>query len=752
MKKILIITPHLSTGGLPQFVVYKAKLGYEVVVFEYKNISDDYIIQREELKVICDYVDVPPQDMDSDARAMQLSNYIQTALPNIIHFEELPEAFMADQPDLLNKIFSRKLIETPYTLFCSTHGSNPQEIQYVPDRFIWPSDYCNTIYPELKTMATIWELPIVEHERGELKNGEGEKSIFLNILQVGLWFGHKNQKYSIELIKKLKEKGVNNIRMHFVGNNSGDTKEYWKPLFQEMNSDSTFIVHGELDAEKILLMYQSFDVLLHPSKMELNPLVPKEALGCKMPVLIPELKTLPSWYKKCDGISFLTMDIEKDADMLIQVLKLNDHSFEVPVISKDQDLVKIYEKTEALNDSIRETLTTLMKLTKSAKSQAKAVVEEPETEEVEFYPSFMNGAKLKIKGGRGIYNVRFIDSSNERILFNAYSKANACPETFINYFIPWRIEVWQKGKKIYSYNLSLKDKEVFISINSTSLGDNIAWIPYIAEFQRKHECKLRVSTFWNQLFSDNQYDNINFVDPEEQQTDLDAYYKVGVFDVDDRKLHPTHPSIIPLQRVAADRLGLPYSEIKPKIARLNKPQVSETPYVVICTESTAKAKEWQNKNGWQQVVNKLVECGYEVRVIQIRPTELIRINDRTGKASIHNRIKEISAAKAFIGLPSGLTWIAWALDVPVVMVSGFSEPFCEMTENENVIRVQNFEVCHGCWNNPEHKFEKSKNNQIPDWCPVHKGTPRQFECTKSITAEMVINALTKVISLVDGSK
>jgi hypothetical protein len=36
-----------------------------------------------------------------------------------------------------------------------------------------------------------------------------------------------------------------------------------------------------------------------------------------------------------------------------------------------------------------------------------------------------------------------------------------------------------------------------------------------------------------------------------------------------------------------------------------------------------------------------------------------------------------------------------------------------------------------------YKFDKGDWN----WCPVHKGTDRQFECHKSITSEMVIKQI-----------
>jgi len=53
----------------------------------------------------------------------------------------------------------------------------------------------------------------------------------------------------------------------------------------------------------------------------------------------------------------------------------------------------------------------------------------------------------------------------------------------------------------------------------------------------------------------------------------------------------------------------------------------------------------------------------------------------------------------------------------------------------NCIRITNEKACHGCWNKPEIKFDKGNWN----WCPYNKN----FECQTSITAEMVINRISR---------
>ena len=98
---------------------------------------------------------------------------------------------------------------------------------------------------------------------------------------------------------------------------------------------------------------------------------------------------------------------------------------------------------------------------------------------------------------------------------------------------------------------------------------------------------------------------------------------------------------------------------------------------------------------------------------------------------------EMLKSKAFIGIGSGLSWLSWALDVPTVLISGFSYKWAEM---EDCIRIGAPQgKCEGCFNRL--RLDPGDWN----WCPDHKGTERQFECTKSITSEMVIKELEKFL-------
>ena len=91
-------------------------------------------------------------------------------------------------------------------------------------------------------------------------------------------------------------------------------------------------------------------------------------------------------------------------------------------------------------------------------------------------------------------------------------------------------------------------------------------------------------------------------------------------------------------------------------------------------------------------------------------------------------------ADAFIGLGSGLSWVNWAIGKHTYMINGFVEEGHEFTSN--LTKITN-NICIKCWNDPVHTFDAGDW----DWCPIHKGTSRQFECQNSITAEMVIEKL-----------
>lgn len=354
---------------------------------------------------------------------------------------------------------------------------------------------------------------------------------------------------------------------------------------------------------------------------------------------------------------------------------------------------------------------------------------------------FIDGAKLHIDEDNdpGNYNVIIKDNDNNKIEFNKIIKPGEYVKTNKIYYKNWNIIVRKSDKKLLDYNIDLKNKTVLIKFDSKSLGDSLAWIPYVEEFRKKHGSITYVSTFNNYLFKD-KYPDLIFVEPGTSTHNLFAKYNIGWYKPQKDK-NPHDYRKIPLQKTATDILGLEYKEIIPKI---NKPENLKKPYnnkyVCIAQYSTANTKHWHypfidSNKGWQILVDWLNKSGYKVLVISKQGTNLKNVVDRTGDYPLEWRIHELINCDFFIGVGSGLSWLAWALGKKVVMISGFSDPVCEFKSNN--IRIMNENVCNSCFN----KFEFDRGDW--NWCPVHKYTKRQFECTKNITPKMVAESIIK---------
>jgi autotransporter strand-loop-strand O-heptosyltransferase len=163
--------------------------------------------------------------------------------------------------------------------------------------------------------------------------------------------------------------------------------------------------------------------------------------------------------------------------------------------------------------------------------------------------------------------------------------------------------------------------------------------------------------------------------------------------------------------------------------------------VSIAIHSTAQTKYWNNKTGWQEVVDYLKSINYEVIILSKENDGYMGNSNPIGaikmeEGPIENVMKTLLESELFIGISSGLSWLSWSLDVPTIIISGFTD---ESLEPSDVIRVINKDVCNGCWS--KYKFNPGDWN----WCPVNKGTDKQFECSKSITGEMVIEKIKDII-------
>ena len=357
---------------------------------------------------------------------------------------------------------------------------------------------------------------------------------------------------------------------------------------------------------------------------------------------------------------------------------------------------------------------------------------------------YVYGPCVEILGSeKSTYRVEIIDKKTNIIHYETELKTNHWAKSNIRYFIDWRIRVWKGDSLFHEEDYNANGKRVYIAIDSKALGDTLAWFPYIEEFGKKHNCKMIASTFHNTMLR-NQYPNIEFVKPGEVVPNLYAMYSLGLFYNDDGNVNlfknPRDPKSVTMQQMATDILGLEYKEIKPKLPKRNVEK--DDKLITIATHGTAQPKYWNNPNGWQEVIDWLTDRGYTVKLLSkegdgymgnLNPNGVIKHPE----GPIESVMDEMAKSKAFIGIGSGLSWLSWGLGTKTVLISGFSYDWAEM---EDCVRIGTPNgKCSGCFNRL--KLDAGDWN----WCPDHKNTNRQFECTKSITSEMVINELEKFL-------
>ena len=199
------------------------------------------------------------------------------------------------------------------------------------------------------------------------------------------------------------------------------------------------------------------------------------------------------------------------------------------------------------------------------------------------------------------------------------------------------------------------------------LGDVIAWLPQAVQYGKLHDCHLTVAMHPNliRLFKP-VYPNITFVahdDPLEPRDYL-------VFDL----CHFDGPvelmAKIGSPYIAAHILGIKHIDDPPLVHIASGERPISEPYVCIATQSTAQCKYWNNPGGWDEIVSWLNDCSYRVICIDRHPIfghpskwnrMPLGAEDCTGDIPLTERARWIKHAEFFIGLSSGLSWLALGL-------------------------------------------------------------------------------------------
>jgi autotransporter strand-loop-strand O-heptosyltransferase len=361
---------------------------------------------------------------------------------------------------------------------------------------------------------------------------------------------------------------------------------------------------------------------------------------------------------------------------------------------------------------------------------------------------FNDGCRVVLPEAEHPWRVCLSDLDTGNILFETELKAGRVNSTK-RYFVRFRLEVTAEGKNILLHDYSAKNREVLIQFPVGTLGDPLGWLPYAIKFKEQHSCRLTCAIGEKLIpLVRRAYPDVTFVTHEEVKPErYYATYCMGLFFDDENCVYqPCDFRHVGLHRTAGYILGVDPIEVPPRFELDDDSRPIPEPYVCIAVQSTTQSKYWNNPHGWREIVGFLKQAGYRVICIDQKPTHghgLIwnhiphGAEDETGDRPLQERARWLKHAECFVGLSSGLSWLAWASGIPVVLISGFTHP---TNEFDTPYRVINYHACNSCWNDVRVRFDHKDFL----WCPRHKDTPRQFECTRLITADQVKAAIKRI--------
>ena len=371
---------------------------------------------------------------------------------------------------------------------------------------------------------------------------------------------------------------------------------------------------------------------------------------------------------------------------------------------------------------------------------------------------FNHGARVLLPNRtQGKWRVRLRDLDTGNILFQSENQG-AIVSSAKRYYVRIGIDVWEvddagTATSVFAHEYDARDREVLIQLPVGTIGDTVGWFPYVARFARLHGARVicAMSGLLIPLFRD-AYPDLRLVTHEELESEkipeqVYATYSVGLFFTDKDYIHqPTDFRHVGLHRTAGYILGVDPKEEPPRLTIPDDTRPIEQPYVCIATQSSTQCKYWNNPRGWHDLVRFLKDSGFRVICIdqkQVHGTGIVwnhiphGVEDETGDRPLAERARWLKHAAFFVGLSSGLSWLAWAAGTPVVMISGFTHA---NNEFETPYRIINWHACNSCWNDVRLQFDHKDFL----WCPRHANTPRQFECTRLITPEHVIATIRRI--------
>jgi len=185
-----------------------------------------------------------------------------------------------------------------------------------------------------------------------------------------------------------------------------------------------------------------------------------------------------------------------------------------------------------------------------------------------------------------------------------------------------------------------------------------------------------------------------------------------------------------------DLLGISDNHLlKPTLKEI--PDIEESiprPYICFSEFASMVSKQWHHENGWQELVDYFVGRGYTMVSISQEKSNLSNTFDLSGESySFLHRLGTLKNSDFYVGLDSGLSWMANFIDKYCFLIVGSVEEEFSFQDNVTRIGLSADNYCRGCLEDTN----ILRNYELQAGCFYRK----DFECTRLITPEMVINKI-----------
>jgi len=167
-KKLLFLAPHLSTGGMPQFILKRIEAlnkgsEYEIHLVEYAQYSNIYNVQRDQIiELLGDKFHSLGflNSLDISERGYKLMEVVQEINPDIIHIDECPESF--DNFNKLDDIARDWLYDKRWKVVetCHNISFNPNDKINDPDMYMMCTPYHLETFADRNGLKPVVEYPI----------------------------------------------------------------------------------------------------------------------------------------------------------------------------------------------------------------------------------------------------------------------------------------------------------------------------------------------------------------------------------------------------------------------------------------------------------------------------------------------------------------------------------------------------------------------------------------------------------------